>query len=147
MFKFRTWVQDSDPNRLSVVKDITGVLGTIPKKNNLSLLCIHIQVHGEAPYKTAKLQGWNAFAKEVARISGGKPMRFELDMDISTEEGMFMGLAKGPKKKLYDHIEKELGPLEGVEGFEFEFKNELAIPENPTDSQNLIINSDPNSIY
>ncbi|KAJ3519800.1 hypothetical protein NMY22_g13035 [Coprinellus aureogranulatus] len=129
VFELRSGIHDSDPDRENVVKDITKVLSTIPKANSLSRIYIRVQVFGEPPYNAAKSQKWNALAKEVARISPGKPLRFELDMDIQSEEGDPLDDENSPDenqmKELYDHIEKEMKALRTVEGVEVEFKNEL----------------------
>lgn len=133
VFELRAGVYEDDPNMSDVVKDITTVLGTIPKANSLTRIYLRIQVHGKPPFRrvfeAAKSQKWSALAKQIARVSSGKPLRFELDTDIQNEEGDFLDERDPPDagqvKDMYDHIEKEIGALRTTKGIHFTFENEL----------------------
>ena len=146
VFELRSGIHDNDPDRLDVVQDITKVLSTVPKYNWLARIYIRIQVCGKAPYKAARLQKWNAFAKEIARISGGKPLRFELDMDIQSGE---YSPAEGPMRALYNHVKQGLKPLGAVDGVNVVFQNELTHNAIDLDSYDelVVVVSNPGSVY
>ena len=122
------------------------VLSTLPNNNSLARIYTRIQIYGEAPYQAAKAQKWKPFAKEITRISGGKPLHFELDMDMQSEDGdpleNFEEPNEGHVKPLYDYIAGELGSLLASESIDVEFKNELTLLAEPSGSEDNFAESD-----
>jgi hypothetical protein len=100
------------------------VLSTMPNSNSLARIHISIPVYENPPFNAAKSQKWDALAREIVRIYSGKPLRFELHMDIQLDEPEDGYLnhdvldAASQVKELRSYIQKEMKALRTAEGIE-----------------------------
>ena len=83
--------------RFAVLHDFNVVLSTIPESNRLTSLSFNFEIFGWCPFRECLDQDrdWDGMYSEVIRISEGKPI--EVDLQIDT----FMPKAKA------NHAEEE----------------------------------------
>ncbi|KAH6901255.1 hypothetical protein BKA70DRAFT_1568612 [Coprinopsis sp. MPI-PUGE-AT-0042] len=112
-FQLRARMCDSDSNRTHVVHDMKVVLSRLPPGNSLDNLYYRVQVFGQLPFTTALNQSWHGLAKEVIRVSAGRPFRFRFEMDAiedsETEDSWDDGSRlRAAREKLYNHVQHEM---------------------------------------
>ena len=103
-----TIICQRDEPRFAVLHDINIVLGTIPKSNKLTRLGFNFDIIGHT-FRECLDQDWDGMYNEVIRISDGKPMEVELQIDTITPN-VEAGDAE-EEKRLYMCIMGKAGSL------------------------------------
>ena len=70
----------------AILHDISMVLGTIPKSNDVTNLCFDFKIVGWYPFRGCLDQDWVGMFNEVIRIADGKPLELELQMVVYNGE-------------------------------------------------------------
>ncbi|KAH6867314.1 hypothetical protein BKA70DRAFT_1453450 [Coprinopsis sp. MPI-PUGE-AT-0042] len=81
-FSLRAMISEFDPQRSLVVNDIAAVISTIPTPNILESISLDFLSYGSHPWSSTRSQSWGVLCKQVARISSGKEISFEVDMGV-----------------------------------------------------------------
>jgi hypothetical protein len=69
-----------------VLRDISIVLGTIPVSNKVTNLWFDFEIFGRRPFRGCLDQDWVGIFSEIIRISDGKPLELEIQMEVTTED-------------------------------------------------------------
>ena len=81
VFSLKTSIECNGP-RFAVVHNINIVLGTIRESNRLTNLFFLLYMDGCRPFHGCLDQDWDGMYKEVIRISDGKPLEVDIQMEV-----------------------------------------------------------------
>ncbi|KAH6901260.1 hypothetical protein BKA70DRAFT_691707 [Coprinopsis sp. MPI-PUGE-AT-0042] len=132
-FELRASVYDSDPGRMKVVDDMIIMLSRIPAVNSLDTFNYRVQAKGRPPFTNAMSQNWHGLAKEVIRMSAGRPFRFLFEMDTGIEESSSdsdtwyytRDQLRPHHKKLYSHVCHEMRDIKTHKNIKWVCQNEI----------------------
>ncbi|KAH6901259.1 hypothetical protein BKA70DRAFT_1197116 [Coprinopsis sp. MPI-PUGE-AT-0042] len=129
IFRFRSAAYESDPKHTKVVDDMRIMLSRLPAGNCLDTLEYRLQVFGGLTFAAGMSQNWQGLAKEIVRVSAGRPFRFLFEMDNRAEledpDDWFCYDDSPELRNLYSHVNHEMRDVKAHENIEWIFQMRL----------------------